>query len=147
MPRFDRVLETFIRNNYSNDIGVINPPSSQISWGKVWDAMGANTRTVLKCIQMPTKLTQLDPPQQVRLESTPVLIKITHRDQENSRAPLLQNMENYLISMIWTNINSDQIKAQGVNHMLPFQYNYIDVDKGIFELDIIVNMFFFRHLP
>jgi hypothetical protein len=147
MPRFDRVLETFIRNNYSNDIGVINPPSSAISWGKVWDSMGANTRTVLKCIQQPTKLTQLDPPQHVRLESTPVLIKITHRDQENSRAPLLQNMENYLISMIWANINSDQIKAQGVNHMLPVQYNYIDIDKGIFELQIIVNMFFFRHLP
>lgn len=147
MPRFDRVLENFIRNNYSNDVNVINPPNSQISWGKVWDAMGTNTRTVLKCVQMPTKLTQLDPPQQVRLESTPVMIKITHRDQENSRAPLLQNMENYLIAMIWNNVTSDQIKATGVNHMLPASYNYIDVDKGIFELDIIVNMYFFRKIP
>lgn len=147
MPRFDRVLENFIRNNYSNDVNVINPPNSQISWGKVWDAMGTNTRTVLKCVQMPTKLTQLDPPQQVRLESTPVMIKITHRDQENSRAPLLQNMENYLIAMIWNNVTSDQIKSTGVNHMLPISYNYIDVDKGIFELDIIVNMYFFRKIP
>lgn len=151
MPRFDKILETLIHDSYSADVNIINPPSTAISWGKVWGDVGTNQRTTLKCEQMPTRLTQLDAPQyQVKLESTPIKIRVMHRDYEckNFRPPMLENMENYLITMIWQNISADYIKQQGVNHMLPAAYNYVDTDlDGIFELNIIVNMFFFRKLP
>jgi hypothetical protein len=150
MPRFDRVLETLIRSNYSDDSGVINPPNHLISWGREWGDVGVNTRTTIKCEQMPTKLTQLDPPQKMRLESTPVKIKVMHRDYQTKtfRPAMLENIENYLIAMIWTNANSQQLKDLGLNHMLPQSYNYIETNlDGIFELDIIVNLFFFRHFP